>query len=69
MALRKVLNDLLSRPTAREQSGLRVGKAPLQVGHKAIVGTRSTEMIRVLNIKRLVSSAWSTCELKKVDSA
>lgn len=68
MALREVLNDLLSRPTAREQSGLRVGEAPFQIRNKAIVGTRSTEMIRVLNIKRLVGSAWSACELK-VNSA
>jgi hypothetical protein len=57
MALRQVLDDLLSRPTAWEQSSLGLRETPFDIGHKAIVGTGSTELVRVLKIELSIGSA------------
>lgn len=54
MALGQVLNDLLPRPAAWEQPGLRLGKAPLDIGHKAIIGTGGSELVWILNIEGFV---------------
>lgn len=56
MALRKVLNNLLSRPAAWEKSCLGIGKAPFDVGNEAIVGARGTEVVGVLKIQGSIGS-------------
>ena len=58
VTLWQVLDDLLSRPATWEQSGLRLRKAPLHIGHEAIVRARGAELIRVLKIKSLVGTTW-----------
>lgn len=58
MTLGQVLNDLLSRPSAWEQASLRLGEAPLDIGHKAIIGTGSAELVWVLKVKGFVCSTY-----------
>lgn len=58
MALWQILNDLLTGPTAREQSSLRLGKTPLDVGDKAIVGGRGAKLIWILEIHGFVRSTY-----------
>lgn len=57
MALRKVLNDLFSRPATWKKSCLGIGKTPFDVGNEAIVGARGTEVVRVLKIQGSIGSA------------
>ena len=64
MALGQILNDLLSRPATWEQPSLRLREAPLDVGHKAIIGTGSAELVWVLKVEDFVRSTY----LKKVVS-
>lgn len=54
MALGQVLNNLLPRPAAWEQPSLRLRKAPLDIGHKAIIGTGGAELVWVLKIECFV---------------
>lgn len=58
MALWQILNDLLSRPAAWEKPSLRLREAPLDVGHKAIIGTGSAELVWVLKVEHFVRSAY-----------
>lgn len=57
MALREVLNDLFSRPATWKKSCLGIRKTPFDVGNKAIVSTRGTEVVRVLKIQGFIGSA------------
>lgn len=57
MALGKILDKLLSGPTTGEESCLGVRETPLDIGNEAVVGARSTEVIRILKIQGLVGSA------------
>jgi hypothetical protein len=59
MALRQVLDDLLPRPAAWEQSSLRLGETPLDIGHEAIIGTGSAELVWVLEVESFVCSTYS----------
>lgn len=56
MRLREILNDLLSGPAAMEQSSLRLRETPFHIWDKTIVGTRSSELVRILEINGLVCS-------------
>lgn len=56
VTLWQVLDDLLSGPTAGEQSGLGLREAPLHIGHESIIGARGAELIRVLDIKNFVGT-------------
>jgi hypothetical protein len=58
MALRQILNDLLTGPTAREQPSLRLGKTPLDVRDEAIVGGRGAKLIWILEIHGFVRSTY-----------
>lgn len=58
MALRKILNDLFSRPATWEKSCLGIGKAPFDIGNESIVGARSTEMVRILKVEGFIGSAY-----------
>jgi hypothetical protein len=57
MTLGQVLDDLLSGPTAREQSSLGLRKAPFDIGNKSIIGTGSAELVRILEIEGFVGAA------------
>lgn len=54
---RQVSHDLFTNPAALENSGLGVGKAPLQVGDDAIVCGLTAQVVWVGNIDRVVSSS------------
>lgn len=56
VTLWQVLHNLLSGPTAGEQSGLGLRETPLHIGHKSIIGARSAELVRVLEIKSFVGT-------------
>jgi hypothetical protein len=58
VTLRQVLNNLLSDPTALENSRLGVGEAPFQVGDNAIVGRLLPEVVRILQVKLMVGTTW-----------
>lgn len=58
MTLRQVLNDLLPRPAAWEKSSLRLRETPLDVGHKAVIGTGSAELVWVLKVESFVCSTY-----------
>lgn len=59
VTLRQVLDHLLAEPTAVEQSDFGVRKAPLEVRDDAIVSGLAAEIILVVNIDLLVSTAWN----------
>lgn len=44
VALRQIIVDLLTDPATGEDSGLRVGKAPLEVWHGARIGALLTQV-------------------------
>lgn len=56
MTLGEILNDLLARPATREQSGLRLREAPLDIGHEAVVSARGAQLIRDLEVDLLVGT-------------
>lgn len=58
MTLGQVLNDLLPRPAAWEQPSLRLRKAPLDIGHKAIISAGSAELVWVLKVEGFVCSTY-----------
>ena len=53
---RNISDDLLANPTAIEDSGFRLTEAPFQVRYDAIVCTRSTEVVWILEIDLEVCS-------------
>lgn len=56
-ALRKILNDLLSRPATWKQLSLRLGETPLDVGNEAVISLGRAKLVGVLEIHGLVGSA------------
>lgn len=58
VALRQILDDLLSDPTAVQQASLGVGEAPLQIGNNTRVGGLATQVVRVLQVSSWVGSTW-----------
>jgi hypothetical protein len=66
MTLGQVLDDLFSRPTSREQFGLRLGKAPFDIGNESIIGTGGTELVRVLEVKYFVGATYRAILLARM---
>lgn len=58
MTLGQVLNNLFPRPAAWEQPSLRLRKTPLVIGHKAIIGTGSPELVWVLKVEGFICSTY-----------
>ena len=56
-------DDLFSNPAPFEDSRFRVGEAPFQVRHRAVVGRLGAEVIGVVPIDLVVGSAWSTVRI------
>lgn len=54
---RQVGDDLLARPAAVAELDVRVGEAPLQVRHHAVVGRCRTQVARVVQVDLLVGAA------------
>ena len=52
----KVCHELLAHPTAVQDSGLRVGERPLQIGYLSCIGGLSSQVVRVLQIDLSVGS-------------
>lgn len=52
----EILNDLLTDPTALQETSLGIGEAPLEVGNNTVVGRLTAEVIGVLEIKLLVGA-------------
>lgn len=65
MALRQILNHLLSGPTTREKLSLRLRETPLDIRNKTIVSARGPELIRVLEVIGLVGSTWKIERVSK----
>ena len=57
MALREILDDLLTKPAPWEDPGLGIREAPFQVGYDSIVSWLLAEVVRVLEVDLLVSAA------------
>jgi hypothetical protein len=57
MALRKILDDLLTDPSSRQKTRLGVAERPLQVGHDSIVGALLPKIVGVLDVQSLVRAA------------
>jgi hypothetical protein len=55
-ALRQVLNNLFSGPTAGKELGLGLGETPLDIRHKTVVSAGCPELVRVLEIHGLVGT-------------
>lgn len=53
----QVGDDLLARPAAVAEFDVRVGEAPLEVRHDAVVGGRAAEVRRVVQVDLLVGAA------------
>lgn len=62
MALRQVLNDLFSDPTAIEDLGFRIGEPPLQVRYDTSVSALFTEVGRVVDVNLVVGTTWAVSE-------
>lgn len=58
VALRQILDDLLSDPTAVQQASLGVREAPLEIGNNTRVGRLATQVVRVLQVSSWVGSTW-----------
>jgi hypothetical protein len=57
VALRKILDDLLTEPPSLEEPRLGVREAPLEVRHNAIVRGLLAEVVRVGDVDLLVRAA------------
>ena len=57
VALRQVLDDLLTQPTSKEGPNLGVGEPPLEVGDDAIVSRLLGKVIRVLLVDEGISAS------------
>jgi hypothetical protein len=73
MALGKISDNLFAHPASIEDSCLGIGETPLHVWDKAAVRGLLAEVVRVLEIQRLVCSSYdtmrrSTAEQKGMDS-
>jgi hypothetical protein len=62
----KICNDLLAHPSPVEDPRPGIREAPLEVGHHAIVGALSPQVVGVLQVDLLVRSTCVSheCELK-----
>lgn len=69
VTLRQILNNLLSHPTTLEDSGLRVGEAPLQVWNNSIVCRLPAQVVGVLQVKLMVGATWATVRLMERSSS
>lgn len=56
VALGKVLDDLLTRPTSGKEFGLGLRETPFDIGHKAIISAAGTELVGVLSILGRIST-------------
>ena len=57
MTRRQIGNDLLPDPSTIQQSGLRIGEAPFEVHHQAIIRGLSAQVIWILKVKLFIRAA------------